>query len=165
MVRFWEPQAGTIRLGGYLLNQYNSDELRKHFSVIAQHNQLFNSTLRGNLLLANPDATDEDLQTACKAAQIHDFIISQPEGYQTWIGEAGLILSGGQARRLSIARGLLKEAPILILDEPGEGLDTPTEKAMLDAVIKQADQKAQTVILITHKKAGLSYMDNVIDML
>ena len=81
--------------------------------MITQHSHLFNSTLRGNLLLANPDTSDEMLEQACKTAQIHDFISSQPDGYQTWVGEAGLKLSGGQARRLSIARALLKDAPII----------------------------------------------------
>jgi len=164
LVRFWEAQSGTITLGGHPLNQYKGDDLRRYISVIAQQSHLFNSTLRGNLLLANPDASDEMLEQVCKIAQIHEFIISQPEGYQTWVGEAGLKLSGGQARRLSVARALLKDAPILILDEPGEGLDAPTEKALLDAVMAWADEAGKTVVLITHKKAGLEWVDKINDI-
>ncbi|HFE36822.1 MAG TPA: thiol reductant ABC exporter subunit CydC [Gammaproteobacteria bacterium] len=162
LVRFWQPQTGTITLGDEPLNHYQGDDLRRYFSVVGQQSHLFNSTLRGNLLLANPDASDEALEHACKTAQIHDFIISQPDGYQTWVGEAGLKLSGGQARRLGIARALLKDAPILILDEPGEGLDAPTEKALLDAVMAWADEARKTVILITHKKAGIGLVDEVV---
>ena len=88
--------------------------------------------------------------TAPKTAQIHDFIINQPDGYQTWVGEAGLKLSRGQARRLNIVRALLKDAPILILDESGEGLDTPTEKALLDVVMVWAGEEEKSVVLITH---------------
>ncbi|MBE8233419.1 MAG: ATP-binding cassette domain-containing protein, partial [Endozoicomonadaceae bacterium] len=164
LVRFWEPQTGTITLGGHSLEQYHGDDLRRYISVIAQHSHLFNSTLRGNLLLANPDASDAMLEQVCKIAQIHEFIISQPDGYQTWVGEAGLKLSGGQARRLCIARALLKDAPIVVLDEPGEGLDAPTEKALLDAVMGWADDLGKTVILITHKKAGLEWVDEVVGL-
>ncbi|MDQ7073333.1 MAG: ATP-binding cassette domain-containing protein [Gammaproteobacteria bacterium] len=84
----------------------------------------------------------------------------QPDGYDTWVGEAGLKLSGGQAQRIAIARALLKDAPILVLDEPGEGLDTDTEKKMLDAII--AYKSNVSILLITHKKAGLNQMDNII---
>jgi len=159
LVRFWEPQAGTITLGGHAINRYKGDDLRRYFSVVSQHSQLFNSTIRGNLLLANPEASDAELEQACHIAHIHDFIISQPEAYQTWVGEAGLKLSGGQIKRLCIARALLKDAPILILDEPAEGLDVRTEKAVLDAVIQYADIHGKTLLLITHKKAGLALMD------
>ncbi len=162
LVRFWQPQSGIISLGGQPLDRYKGDDLRHYFGVVSQHNQLFNSTFHGNLLLANPEASDDAVEQVCKIAHIHEFILSQPEGYQTWVGEAGLKLSGGQIKRLCIARALLKDAPILIMDEPGEGLDATTEKAVLDAVIKHVEINKKTLLLITHKQAGLKQMDKVI---
>jgi len=159
--RFWEIKAenGQIRFGGYPIQQYQSDDLRQYFSVLTQQNILFNNTIKNNLLLAKPNASDKELETVCKVAQIHEFIISQPQAYDTWVGEAGLMLSGGQARRIAIARALLKEAPVLILDEPGEGLDARTEKAVLDAVFEY--KKSNSILLITHKKAGLDLVDEI----
>lgn len=157
LLKFHEPQQGVIRLGGYPLSEYHGEDLRSYFAVASQHTHLFNSTVRGNLLLAKPDASDEELEQVCRLAQIHEFIVSQPGGYGTWVGEAGLKLSGGQTRRLAIARALLKDAPILILDEPGEGLDPETESRLMETVL--ASQKGKTVILITHGKAGLHSMD------
>ncbi|HEC05127.1 MAG TPA: thiol reductant ABC exporter subunit CydC [Thiothrix sp.] len=162
LVRFWQPQSGMISLGGQPLDHYKGDDLRHYFSVVSQHNQLFNSTFHGNLLLANPKASDDAVEQVCKIAHIHEFILSQPEGYQTWVGEAGLKLSGGQIKRLCIARALLKDAPILVMDEPGEGLDATTEKTVLDAVIKHVETNKKTLLLITHKQAGLKQMDKVI---
>ncbi len=159
LLRFWEPQQGRITLGGTDLNQLAGEELRRCFAVASQQSHLFNSTIRGNLLLAKPDATDEELQAVCRLAQIHDFIISQPKGYGTWVGEAGLKLSGGQARRLSIARALLKDAPILILDEPGEGLDPETEQALITDILQT--QQDKSIILITHSRHGLQQLDRV----
>ena len=162
LARFWEikPEKGQILFAGIPIQQYHSDELRKYFSVLTQQNILFNNTIKNNLLLANPSASDAQLEEVCKVAQIHDFIIDQPEAYNTWVGEAGLMLSGGQARRIAIARALLKDAPVLILDEPGEGLDAKTEKAVLDAVFDY--KKSNSILLITHKKAGLDLVDEVI---
>lgn len=159
--RFWtlEKNSGEIHFGGYPIEQYHSEDLRKYFAVLSQQNILFNNTIKSNLLLANPNASDVEIKKACQVAQIHDFIVSQPDGYNTWVGEAGLMLSGGQARRIAIARTLLKEAPILILDEPGEGLDANTEKALLKAIFTH--KKNTSILLITHKKAGLDLVDEI----
>lgn len=122
--------------------------------------KLFNTSIRENLLLANPAASEGALEQACRKAEIHDFITRQPDGYDTWVGEAGLKISGGQARRIAIARALLKDAPLLILDEPTEDLDAKTERAMLSSVMQLME--GRTVVLITHRLAGLSLMDSIL---
>ena len=159
--RFWpldETHQGRILFGGYPIECYQSDDLRQYFSVLSQHNHLFNNTIRNNLLLANPAASEEMLDDVCKVAQIDTFIAAQPHGYDTWVGEAGLQLSGGQARRIAIARTLLKDTPILILDEPSEGLDAKTEEALIKAIIQYRSQAS--LLLITHKKVGLTQIDD-----
>ena len=161
--RFWQQHQnskGSIQFGGYPIEEYHGEDIRQYFSVLPQQNLLFNNTIKNNLLLANPQATDEQLDSVCKIAQIDSFIHNQSDGYNTWVGEAGLQLSGGQARRIALARALLKDAPILILDEPGEGLDAETENDMLQAVFNAYPDKS--ILLITHKKAGLDLVDKTI---
>lgn len=160
LLRFWEPTSGSIHFGGNDLNQYKGDDIRQYFSVVTQQSHFFNSTIKRNLLLAKREATDDEVEQVCRVAQIHDFIVSLPEGYDTWVGEAGFKLSGGQLKRLTVARALLKDAPVLILDEPGEGLDSQTEKEMLKAIFEF--KKDASILLITHRKAGLDAMDDVL---
>ena len=160
LMRFWPVESGEIRLGGININQLSGEHLRTEVAVATQQSTLFNSTIKRNLLLAKRDASDEEIQRVCKLAQIHDFIDTLPEGYETWIGEAGHKLSGGQIRRLGIARALLKPAKILILDEPGEGLDSVTEQKMLQAIIENA--RDRSLILITHHLVGLDNMHQII---
>jgi len=160
LLRFWEYQEGTIRLGGHDLREYRSDDIRRLVAVVAQDAHLFNATIRDNLLLANPGADDAALIRACQAAQLHDFIAAQPEGYDSYVGEAGMKLSGGQARRLAIARALLKDAPILILDEPTEGLDAATEQALLQSLDRL--MAGRTVLLVSHRPAALDTVDEVL---
>ncbi len=162
LLRFWEATAGEIRFAGQPLEAFKGDDIRRYFSVVTQQSTFFNSTIKRNLLLANRDASDAQLEKVCRVAQIHDFITTLPDGYDTWVGEAGLKLSGGQLKRLTIARALLKDAPILILDEPSEGLDSKTEQALLEAVF--AYKKEASILLITHRKTGLEAMDKVIDL-
>ncbi len=158
LLRFQEADRGRILLGRYPLEQYHGEDARRFFSVATQQNQLFNNSVRENLLLADPDADDELLARVCKTAMIHDFIMTLPKGYDTWIGEAGFKLSGGQLKRLAIARALLKPAKILILDEPGEGLDRKTEKELLHAVFEY--KKSASILLITHSRiSGIEILD------
>lgn len=163
LLRFREFEGGSARIGGHDLRDWPGDALRRHAAVVSQDTYLFNTTIRDNLLLARPEATDAELQAACEAAQLHDFIAGLPEGYDTWVGEAGLRLSGGQARRVAIARALLRDAPLLILDEPTEGLDTLTERALLHDVARLMQRR--TVLLITHRLAALpAAVDRVVVM-
>jgi ABC-type multidrug transport system fused ATPase/permease subunit len=134
LLRFWEYPAGSIKLGGRELREYHPDDVRAMMSVVAQDSYLFNSSLRDNLLLAAPDATDDQIITACRRAQLDAFIKGLPHGYDTRIGENGLLLSGGERQRLAIARAILKDAPILILDEATTHLDPVTERAVLQAL-------------------------------
>lgn len=160
LLRFWAADAGSIRIGGHEILDFHGDALRRHIAVVSQHTHLFDATIRENLLLANPEATQDAIESACRVAQIHDFIATLPEGYETWVGETGVRLSGGQGRRIAVARALLKDAPILLLDEPTEGLDAATERDLMQAL--DALMVGRTVLLITHRPAGLDWVDQVL---
>jgi ATP-binding cassette subfamily C protein CydC len=156
LARFYDPDSGRILLGGQPLTDFRGDDLRRYLAVVSQHAHLFTGTLRENLLLADPHAKDAALEQACRVAGIHEFITSLPDGYDTWVGEAGATLSGGEARRIALARAVLKDAPILILDEPTEGLDPSTAVAVLKAVDQWAVGK--TVLMISHRRlAGKAF--------
>jgi ATP-binding cassette subfamily C protein CydC len=160
LLRFWAPDAGEIRLGGVALADFRGEDLRTHVALVSQHTHLFDASIRENLLLAAPDAPQAKLEHACRMAQIHDFIAALPDGYDTWAGETGVRLSGGQARRIAIARALLRDAPVLLLDEPTEGLDAATERALMDAL--RSLMAGRTVLMITHRAAALADMDRVL---
>lgn len=160
LLRFWSPESGSIRLGGVPLERFPGEDLRGRIALVSQHTHLFDASIRENLLIAAPDAPQGRLEQACETAQIHDFIAALPEGYETWVGETGVRLSGGQARRIAIARALLRDAPILLLDEPTEGLDAVTERALMDAV--QRLMVGRTVLMITHRPVALAEMDEIL---
>jgi ATP-binding cassette subfamily C protein CydC len=153
LLRFWEYQEGEILLGGHDLRSYQPESVRNLIAVVSQDTHLFNTTILENLQIAAPDADEQSIVRAAQAAQIHDFIVALPDGYHTYVGEAGVRLSGGQARRVAIARALLKDAPILLLDEPTEDLDPQTERAMLEGIDRL--MAGRTVLLITHRLAAL----------
>ncbi len=160
-VRFWEYQEGEIRLGGRDLRRYRPEDVRNLIAVVSQDTHLFNTTIMENLRIAAPDADTQAIVRAARIAQIHDFIAGLPEGYETYVGEAGVRLSAGQARRIAIARALLRNAPILLLDEPTENLDPQTEHAVLEAIDRL--MAGRTVLLITHKLAVMrSRVDEVL---
>ncbi len=160
LLRFWDYEEGHIYLGGHELRAYHQDDVRRLIGVISQSTYLFNGTVRDNLLLAKPNATEEELVAAAQRAQIHDFIMSLPEGYDTWIGEQGLRLSGGQRQRLAIARALLKDPPILILDEATANLDPLVEREIMASVFElMADR---TLLIITHRLVGLDAVDEIL---
>ena len=162
LLRFWPIESGQVSFGGFPIDDYAGDDIRQTISAVSQQTHLFNATLRANLKLANREASDSQIEQACKTAHIHDFIVSLPDGYDTWIGEAGTKLSGGQAQRVAIARALLKDTPVLILDEPFEGLDAQLERDLIDDLLQQ--HQHQTILYITHKKSGLDKMDRIIEL-
>jgi ABC-type transport system involved in cytochrome bd biosynthesis fused ATPase/permease subunit len=160
LLRFWDYDMGEILLGGLPLKAYAQQDVRRAIGVISQATYLFNATVHENLLIARPDATEAELVAAARRAQIHDFIQSLPNGYATWIGERGLKLSGGERQRLAIARALLRDTPILLLDEPTANLDPATERAFLRELLGLAS--GRTLLLITHRLVGLEALDEIL---
>jgi len=147
--RLWDPQDGGILIDGQDLRDVTLDSLRNSIGVVFQESLLFNRTIRDNLLVGRPDATQEQIEHACRLAEAHDFIIRQPHGYDTLVGERGTTLSGGQRQRLAIARALLKDAPILILDEATSALDAATEARVSRAM--SALMRGRTTFVIAHR--------------
>ena len=160
LLRFWEYEQGEILLGGKDLRGYRGDDLRRAIGVVSQNAYLFNASVRENLLVACPKATEEQLVQAAQAARLHEFIQSLPQGYETWIGEHGLRLSGGERQRLAIARALLKDPPLLILDEATANLDALTEREVLGII--QELMQGRTTLWITHRLAGMEAMDEIL---
>lgn len=160
LLRFWEFQDGTITLGGVSLRDIPGETMRQLCAVVAQQTHLFNTSIRRNLLLARPEADDAALHDALRRANILDEILALPQGLDTIVGETGTRLSGGQARRVAIARAVLKDAPILILDEPTEGLDPVSERAVMAAL--DSLMQGRTTLLITHRPENLGFVDRVV---
>ena len=147
--RFADVQTGAIRIGGVDIRQVDPAELMRSLSVVFQDVYLFDDTILNNIRMAKPDATDADIEAAARAANCHEFIARLPEGYETRIGDIGGTLSGGERQRISIARAMLKNAPIVLLDEPTSALDTESEVAVQEAINRLVVDK--TVIVIAHR--------------
>ena len=160
LLRFWDYEDGCILIGGRELREHTPDDARALFAVVPQTTHLFNATIRENLLLARRDATEAEMIVAARQAQIHDFIAALPDGFDTRIGEQGLRLSGGERQRLAIARALLKDAPILILDEATANLDPAIERAVWHAL--RAQMPSRTMLIITHRLVGLEGVDDIV---
>jgi len=160
LLRFWEYDEGQITIGGHDVRDYHADDVRALLGVVSQQVHLFNATVQDNLRLANPDATAEQIRAACQQAQLHDFIETLPHGYDTLIGENGVLLSGGERQRLAIARVILKDAPILILDEVTANLDTLTEQKLMQSL--EPFMADRTVLIISHRRVAIEHIDQVI---
>ncbi len=160
LARFWDPVSGHIRLGKNEIDNFSETDLRRLISVVSQQPHMFNATLKENLLLACPGASDDELLAALDTAQLLEFVKGLPDGLNTWTGEAGQLLSGGQARRVAVARAILHDAPLWVLDEPTEGLDPITEKNMMQALKRQT--AGRTLLLITHRLLDLDWMDDIL---
>jgi len=160
LLRFWEYQTGRVELGGRDLKSYTPEEVRGLISVVSQQTHLFNTTVRENLLMARPTATFEEIVQAARQARIHDFIESLPQGYDTWLGEQGMRLSGGERQRLAIARAILKNAPLLILDEATAHLDALVEREVRQAL--RPLLAGRTTLIITHRPTDLVLADEML---
>ena len=159
-LRFWDPASGAIRLNGQDIRDLRLRDLRDHIAVVAQDTYIFNDTLRANLLLAHPTASDSEIEAALEQAQLTDFVRQLPQGLKTRVGEQGLRLSGGERQRLAIARAFLKNAPIIILDEATANLDPLIERALLDVLRELA--RGHTTLHITHRLLGMEQMDEIL---
>jgi ATP-binding cassette subfamily C protein CydC len=153
------PQAGRVKLGGVDIATLAAADVRSRIAWLSQATHLFDDTVRNNLLLARPQADDAMLWAALDAAQIGDFVRTLPTALDAWVGEQGARVSGGQGRRLALARALLSPAPILILDEPCAGLDAETERAFLTTLNEAAGSR--TVVLIAHRLTGVERLDRI----
>ncbi len=159
LMRFYDPQQGCINYAGIDFKYFSSDQLMTRFSVLSQNVQLFSATIKENVLIAKPTASESEILQAIKMAGLQKFIHQLPEGLNTWVGENGAKVSSGEGRRIALARVYLKNTPILLLDEPTEGLDKETEDEVLNTLEQIARNK--TLIMVTHKEAGLRLVDKV----
>ncbi len=158
--RLWDPVQGGIRVDGQDLRNVTLESLRRSIGVVFQESMLFNRSIRENLRIGRPNATDEELERACRLADAHEFIIRQPQGYDTLVGERGSTLSGGQRQRLAIARALLKDPPILILDEATSALDAATEARVSRAMTTL--MKGRTTFIIAHRLSTVRDADEIL---
>jgi ATP-binding cassette subfamily B protein len=158
--RFYDPTRGRILLDGRDLREVRMQDLRRHIGVVLQDNFLFPGTIRENIAYARPDATLEEIIEAAKAANAHDFIMRFPDGYDTWVGERGHRLSGGERQRIAIARAILRNPQILILDEATASVDTETERLIQEALERLVQNR--TTIAIAHRLSTLRNADRII---
>jgi ATP-binding cassette subfamily B protein len=160
MQRLWDPVEGRVTLDGLDLRDISLEALRRNVGVVFQESMLFNRTIRDNLLVGRPGATQEEVEAACRMAEAHDFITRQPHGYDTLVGERGASLSGGQRQRLAIARALLKDPPVLILDEATSALDAATEARVQKAL--KALMEGRTTFIIAHRLSTVRDADEIL---
>jgi ATP-binding cassette, subfamily B, beta-glucan exporter len=158
--RLWDPVEGRVLIDGQDIAEVSLESLRAGIGVVFQESLLFNRSIRENLLIGRPEATDEELERACRLADAHEFIMRQPQGYDTLVGERGATLSGGQRQRLAIARALLKDPPILILDEATSALDAATEARVSRAMANL--MKGRTTFIIAHRLSTVKDADEIL---
>lgn len=160
LVRFYDPTSGQILLDGVDLRDYRLVDLRDQFAIVLQEPVLFSTSIAENIAYARPDASEEEIVQAARAANAHDFIVSLPEGYESLVGERGMRLSGGERQRIALARAFLKDAPILILDEPTSSVDMATEADIMEAMNRLAE--GRTTFMIAHRLTTLRDCDALV---
>ena len=160
LTRFYDPTAGQILLDGLDLRDYKLADLRNQFAIVLQEPVLFASSIAENIAYARPSARREEILAAAKAANAHEFIVRLPQSYETLVGERGLRLSGGERQRISLARAFLKEAAILILDEPTSSVDVKTEGVIVAAMERL--MCGRTTFIITHRSSALKHCDLIL---
>ena len=158
--RFYDGDSGSIKIDGVDVRDYKLHELRKHIGFVLQETVLFRGTIRDNIAYGHPRATEDEIVQAAKLANAHEFISRMPNGYDSAVGERGLTLSGGQRQRIGIARAIIRDNPILILDEPTAALDTESEQLVVEALERL--MKGRTVITIAHRLSTIRDADDII---
>lgn len=158
-MRFWRAQGGSVSISGRDVSDINTSDLRDMEGFVTQETQLFHDSIRNNLRIAKLDATDAEIEAACRKASVHDFIMTLPDGYDTQVGELGDTLSGGERQRLGLARAFLHDAPFMLLDEPTSNLDSLNEAVILRALGEQRAHK--TVLLVSHRQSTMRIADVV----
>ncbi|WP_375512134.1 ABC transporter ATP-binding protein [uncultured Nostoc sp.] len=162
LMRFFDPTSGQILLDGVDLRDYKLADLRNQFAIVLQEPVLFSTSIAENIAYAKPDASDREIIAAAKAANAHDFISKLSQGYETQVGERGMCLSGGERQRISLARAFLKDAPILILDEPTSSVDTKTEAVIMEAMERLMHRR--TTFMIAHRLSTLENCDVLLEL-
>ncbi|MEN9469754.1 MAG: Lipid export ATP-binding/permease protein MsbA [Verrucomicrobiota bacterium] len=162
ILRFYDPQSGVVKIDGHDVRDLTQHSLRRHIGTVTQETFLFHDTIAENIRYGNLEATREQIETAAKFAYAHDFILAQPNGYETIVGDKGCMLSGGQQQRLAIARAILKGAPILLLDEATSALDSESERMIQDAIERLSE--GRTVVAIAHRLSTILKSDCIVVM-
>ncbi len=162
LMRFWHVNSGRAAVSGINVDEINTVNLRDMESYMTQDTQMFKDTIAGNIRIAKLDASQEEIEAACKKASIHDFIMTLPKGYETEVGELGETLSGGERQRIGLARAFLHDAPFMLLDEPTSNLDSLNEAIILRSLKEEAEGK--TIVLVSHRKSTVRIADEVIGM-
>jgi ATP-binding cassette subfamily B protein len=157
LTRFYDPTAGQILLDGVDLCNYKLADVRNQFAIVLQEPVLFSSSIAENIAYADPGASEEEIVQAAKAANAHDFIVDLPDGYETQVGERGMRLSGGERQRIALARAFLKDAPLLIMDEPTSSVDMKTEAEIMEAMERL--MHGCTSFMIAHRLSTLQDCD------
>lgn len=158
-MRFWNTQKGSVEISHTPVDKINTSNLRDMESLVTQETHLFHDSIANNLRIAKLDATDKEIENACKKASVHDFILSLPNGYDTQVGELGDTLSGGERQRLGLARAFLHDAPFMLLDEPTSNLDSLNEAIILKSLAEESGNK--TVVLVSHRQSTMRIADKV----
>ncbi len=160
MMRFWDPSGGSVRLDGHDIRDFKLDDLRRRVALVSQDTYLFNASIRSNIMLGRPDASEAEVEEAARQANCHDFITAFPDGYDTIVGERGMQLSGGQRQRIAIARALLKNAPVLVLDEATSHLDAVSESQLRQAL--EHLMQGRTTLVIAHRLSTIRDADRIV---
>ncbi len=160
LMRFYDPQSGRITLDGVALPEMARDDFRRALALVPQDPVIFAASARENIRFGRPEASDAEVEAAAQAAAAHDFVAALPQGYDTWLGERGVMLSGGQKQRIAIARAILRDAPVLLLDEATSALDAESERAVQHAVERLAE--GRSVLVVAHRLATVKRADRIV---
>lgn len=162
LLRLYDPHSGTLTLDNVDLREYRVQDVRNQFAVVFQESLLFSASIGENIAYSNPKATQEEIEAAARAANVHSFIMSLPNGYETRVGERGMAVSGGERQRIALARAFLKDAPILVLDEPTSSVDNNTEAVIMEAMERL--MQGRTTFIIAHRLNTLERCDTILEM-